>query len=532
MNDPREMNENRINLKEHEIKPNVPYRAPGEPEPVKPGKSKPKNLTQTELEERRKSILASMDYDTNLAKQEETPETQKTDEAIEAERVAAEAKAAEDAAAAEQARKDEEARQAEVSAAAAGNPTTEEREAALVERTVKATTAAMKELLPPKDAKTDPAAPAVSALSAEDQADLEAVEYLERNKRVPEGMKAQMLAFYHACEAYRKQWEKDHPGEEYNPEDDEHAKKRSDMQPAIDLSLLDGARDEIRVEKMVEKRVKPLEEARQAEHRAREVGEALEKAKPAIHTAFRASIVKMIDQVAPAVLDILKDDKGRLDLSPEAIAKLESADPVAKQVLDEVIGQQLHPVVVELEKAAVLGDKWNWDMRNPLHTHIIDEILECEKILADAPANVRIQNGKQFCTAVDYDNRRREILSGTGTQAQKQAELSRLERTTWTLTTEAIKDSFIDKAAQVAKKRIENADALVKKASGKEAPSRAKAAQAATTPARTTATTPAPAKGKHVGPTITSQNDKLVAPGQGQPKAPTVGETAVALHFR
>ena len=384
-------------------------------------------MTEEQILEGRKSLLKSMGFDEGLAKDE--PNEGKTAEQIEADRVAAETKSTEDAAAAEAKKAEELAAEAEREAAGAHTPTADEREQALVDRTVRATTEAMKEFLPKPQAA--PMTPEIAALNPEDQADLEAIQYLESNKRVPAGMKQTMLKYYQDCAAYRAKWQAENPGKEFDPEEDDHKAYLLSIQPDIDLEMVDEAREEVRIEKLVEKRVKPMEEARAAERTAAQITETLEKAKPVIHNDFRKSLVKFIDQVSPAALEILKDKDGKLDLSPEAIARLEKEDPVAKEVLDAVAGQELHPVVVELGKWDALGQHWNWDTRNPIHGRILDEIGELEQIFSKAPASVRVQNGKEFITAAGFSAKANEIRTGSGSDAQKRSAMEHLTDSTW-----------------------------------------------------------------------------------------------------
>lgn len=406
---------------------------------------------------------------------------------------------------------------------AAPTETPEEREERIIGRTVQRTVEAVTPFIAkPQEPIAEPAKANAIELDPEDAKDLEAIAWLETQQPDKFGGKAKEYQdFYEKHYAYRAKWQKENPGKAYNSEDEDHAEFfNANMPEGAEPAVLDDARDNMRVEKLVEQRLGPVLQQQAAE-------KALEQARPVIAKACKGAAVKLMEQVAPELAKIATKG-GEADFSETTLKALEEADPVAYEVLNGMAGR-LNAVVVELEKTAVQGLNYRLDPNIPVHAHILNEMAECEQILADAPAAAQMRDGKQFITIGEKRAIRAQIQQGGGTPAQKAAREQTLLGNRWSLSLDDVQEAIVDKMAKEAQRDLKRIDSLAEKKAKKNTP--APVAQAKPQPA-TPPPTPAPAAVRPRPPSTSSRSDAVPAPGAAGGPPKSFGETAAANYFR
>jgi hypothetical protein len=379
--------------------------------------------------------------------------------------------------------------------------------------------------------KPETQAPATAAqpatdLTAEDQSDLNAIQYLERtNPREYHGRGQQFIDYCKARYAYESKWAQDNPDKELDANDEEHQRWYQEHQPDIDLKQLEDAHLDMKVDERFEKRLKPKEDAEKAEKAfAREV--------PKIGAQVSQSIVHMIGAVNPELVKLVTDANGRPVLTEESINKVDEADPIAKEVMDDVVANHLEPMILELEKTQIPELKYRLNPQgNPIHARIASFIENKERDMASAPADVRSQNGKEWVSLSEYARRANSINGSNLPPAEKQRELAQLDADAWTISVDMIEELITDDCAKLALKTIEKRDSTAKKKYTQGAPAATAAAQPATAAASAAPAGPMPAGYKYRSPSGGGQADVATAAVLDGNQRKSFGEVATDVNF-
>jgi len=393
----------------------------------------------------------------------------------------------------------------------------------IISRTARETAQAMR-----PEPSAPAAEPAAFEMTAEDREDYEAIQYLEQqNPDKYAGMADKYLAFVKALYVYIDEWEKANAGKTFDPDASEHEDWYAKNQPVIDPKAIEQAKIDLRVEARVKQVVDPK--------LARIEGkEAWEAALPQVAENIDSAVLRTINLVSPELAKLVTDASGKPVLNDQTIAAMEEADPIAKSILDIVVVRELKPVLLELERMAIpaLGVRLN-PSGNPLHAHINEYRTKMEKDMKSAPAEVRVQNGKEFLPLADYFRRQNEIQKGSGTFAEKQEKLQSMEDKYWILTVDQIAQMVVHDVGTKAKLLIEETDKLAQRKYGSQRSPTQKPAQPATpTPAPQPAPAPLPAGNKPRPPSIGGQSDLVTTPVNPTGGKKSVGDQAVEVAFR
>ena len=371
---------------------------------------------------------------------------------------------------------------------------------------------------------TAPAPSAPFKMNDADADDYNVLLYLERTE--PEkwsGKPAQFLDYVKKHYAYMDKWATEHPGEEYNPDDNDHAAWYDKNQPDIEPEEIKEGRMSMKAEEKAYARVAP-----ELQKITRD--RAIQENEPAIRTNVQKNILSMVSKVDPAIAKILSDDKGNPNFSPDNINRLDEHDPIAKSVLDVVVRQQVEPLVMALELSTIpaLGMPLNPAV-NQTHALIDNFRQKAETDLQSAPPEVRIQNGREFCTLAQMRTMQHNIVSSGISKSDQDAQIRSIGAKYWTLSVDDLEAVIVNHYAGEAKKTIENLDAVAKK---KFKPSVSGGQPAAPAPAAPIPARPAPVIGKPNSPGGGSASDVVPTPSGGAQQPKSFAETAADRHFR
>ncbi len=258
----------------------------------------------------------------------------------------------------------------------------------------------------------------------------------------------QTKAFWKAEEDYRRQWQKDNPGQKYKHDDEEHAEFYKEHLPEYDERDLASAQEAIR-QSEIEQRVEERLQKRLAPTLNRiEADRAIREHAPRIAASAEEAVVELVKSV-PAFKEIL-GDAGRLD--DDLIDKLAVADEKAVEIVNEE-AERLALQVEHLERLHRLGhiEPPNPHLRvktegGPIapYQDILDAAGAMEDKILSLPKAEQIENGKQFITRNDRRLRREEITRSRLPDAEKQRRLTQIDRTTWTLAPEMVRKRLIN----------------------------------------------------------------------------------------
>jgi hypothetical protein len=197
-------------------------------------------------------------------------------------------------------------------------------------------------------------------------------------------------------ESYIKQWKRDHPGETWNGEDEQHNEFYLRATPLYDdadfrraeINLeLGETKKEIRREALeeVEPKLKKLDEM--------ERNETLREIQPVIATAERdamGSILKAIDPAYDKFID------------PAELVKLKDEDPVAFDIALAVASDAV-PFVAEVTRLWKSKGAVKAQENNPLHQYIHNYATSMMYLIKKLPAEDQLRDGKKFATWNEFN---------------------------------------------------------------------------------------------------------------------------------
>jgi hypothetical protein len=375
-----------------------------------------------------------------------------------------------------------------------------------------------------------PAAPppaAVPDMNDDDKRDLEVIKYLELTNPRYKGMSQAYTDYVQKHYAYVNDWMEKNPDKEFNPEDDEHAAWYAANQPNIDPAEIEQGRIDMAAEAKVQERLKPIEEERRKERQEK----ALEKAGSTIVQQIDRKILRFVESVSPELAAHVKDAKGNPILTAENVEKIDAANPIAKEVMDDVVKNQLEPLLFELEKTTVpeLGYRLS-PKNNPAHNLIFEFLSKKERDMQSAPPGAKVDaKGRQWMSVSEYTGQLNAIHSDSRlSQSQKEAHIESLDRTVWVITADMLEDLMVDFYGKKAKAEVERREAVARRRFGVAGPAAPKpGAPAAPRPAPS----PAPAAGKPRSPALGGQADVRTSTGVPSDRAKTFAKQATDTMF-
>lgn len=226
--------------------------------------------------------------------------------------------------------------------------------------------------------------------------DLPVLRYME--KKFPEKYKGLADKFINGSlkiEQYRDQWEKENPGKEFNPEDEDH-------NPFFERNEVTWN------DKDYARAMAAMEAESAAERERRKYSKEIEELKSKdLERELEPSIRRIQGSVAKGLLseldksfDGLVDDNGNVIRA--AAEKLQEEDPIRFEI---AMGEAaaLSKFVKETEKLFHPSGKFGFDKNNPTHLEIYDFAMAQEANLSRLPANQqRNDEGKMFATRGEY----------------------------------------------------------------------------------------------------------------------------------
>lgn len=333
----------------------------------------------------------------------------------------------------------------------------------LISASARETAREVAKALQPAAAPAPPAEKPVE-LSPQDERDFRIVQYLERsNPRQYSGLEQRYRDYVKAHYDRIATWNAEHPDTPYDPDAEENKTwYEANIPPELTEDVVDQAKIDMAAEAQVAERLKPIEAERAKEKQEK----ALEAAGGQIVQQLDRKVLSLVELVDPELAKLVKDDKGNPVLTDANVAKLDEANPIAKEVLDEIVKDQLEPLLFELEKTTVPGLGYRLDPKtNPAHQAIASFLAKKEQDMTNAPARERIDaKGRRWVSLADYSRQMNAIQADSSMGPQeRQGQIARLDRTVWTISADQLEDLMVDFYAKKAKAIIEKREVVARK---------------------------------------------------------------------
>jgi len=404
-------------------------------------------------------------------------------------------------------------------ALAVAAPTSDELIRRTASETARQTALAVSEVMRPRDEKPVVVAPAFE-MTAQDEKDYKIIQFLESTGKPKfKGMGAKFLAYVKSHYAYQEQWLATNAGKEYDMNAEEHNAWYEANQPEITPEELSDGEIDMKVTERTDavyrEKIKPREDAQNAK-------QAFEDNLPTLAKNVTRHVVGFTREVNPALAILITDENGEPVMSKENIDKLMETDPIAGEVMDEIVRNELEPLLLELEKTTITDSEGNpVFVLNPTrsrHHAVIDQFRQHTERDILAGTN-QVVDGKQFVTLQKLQDLQNKAIA-SGTDEEKEQRLAEITNQYWTINIDHVESSIVKSYAEKAKKLIEKQDKMAKKKYG--------VADTEPVPRQTAAGTPAavPAVGRPQIPAAPA------ARTNGKPNAPSVSTQSEVVTTR
>lgn len=401
------------------------------------------------------------------------------------------------------------------------------------ERVGRSVADALRQQTPEPQPEGTPAEPEPTLeMGDDDKRDYSIIAYLERaNPAKHAGAAQQFLDYVKAHYAYQDAWTSAHPGENFDPDAEEHAEWYGNNPSGFTREELDDAKVEMRAEQIFEKKMEP-------QLRKERLEKAFKRDLPKIAEAVDKRIMSFISQVNPEVAKLLVDEAGKSRFTDKNIEQLHESEPIVAEVLEEITKGELEPLLLELEKTTVPELEHKIDPRsNSAHAMIDRFRAQKEQELAAMPAEKRRMDGRDWMTIGEMQRRESQIIHSKAPEADKQRQLDDLNSRYWTLGVDHLEELIVDNCAKKAKAIIEKRD---KTASKKYGTAKAPATNEPNKPppneqpSPSVPPRPAPSSAgrKPNAPSISSGSDVVSRPPSVDQPQKTWGEEAADVHFK
>lgn len=316
---------------------------------------------------------------------------------------------------------------------------------------------------PPKKSDKSPE-PEIEDLDEVDREQLAGADWLAQNDTRFQGrdLAKELRTFWKREDAYANKWEKNNPGQEFDPESVDHADFYRQNKPITERDLakaLKGVeRDQIKAEvkREVQEEIAPELQQTRIRERYREVSPKIERASA---SALGELAVRGVSEFSELIPD---SEKGRT-ITEDIYGKLVEQNPVAVEILDEEAAV-LQIQIQELETLRHLGDviQPNRDKRVPVNGRIIMPVadiaqagVELERRIQSQPEADREFEGKKFVPRAVLNERVNSIIREQGSDQQKRAKINALYKKYWTIGADEIREYLINKSAGRVKRLVE-----------------------------------------------------------------------------
>lgn len=239
--------------------------------------------------------------------------------------------------------------------------------------------------------------------------------------------------------SYKSKWEKEHPGQEFDPNDSEHDEFYEGNEVSYDEKDFQKALVSAEARKIVEESRK---EDRKEIDELRSKHSAMELA-PVVEREANARVSDLIADAAPELKDIVS--KG---LTEESINQLVEKDPV---VGDIVAGAAVNLRDFTRASMLLMSPKASvkYDPADHMHQEVYEFLVETEREMSALPPEDQMFNGRKFVPRPTY--------------LKMMAENPKKAEHLWTFTAEHLAEIRAAKAAKFTKAAIENRRAMVEK---------------------------------------------------------------------
>jgi len=235
-------------------------------------------------------------------------------------------------------------------------------------------------------------------------------------------------------EDYIKQWKRDHPGEPWNGEADEHNEfyqkatptyEDADLRRAEINLELGETKTQIRKEVLdeVQPKLKELDDLKR--------NETLRELQPTIASAEKSAMGSILKAIDPAYEKFTE---------PSELAKLKDEDPMGFDIAIQVASDAL-PFVSEVTRLWKSKGAVKAEENNPLHRYIHDYASKMMDLISALPPDEQLRDGKKFSTWNNF------------------SKLSPAEQEKhWTITDQDLIERKMLDAQEIARERFVNED--------------------------------------------------------------------------
>jgi len=235
-------------------------------------------------------------------------------------------------------------------------------------------------------------------------------------------------------EDYIKQWKRDHPGEAWNGEDEQHndfyqkatpTYEDADLRRAEINLELGETKKEIRREVLeeVQPKLKELDDLKR--------NETMRELQPAIATVERAAMGSILKAIDPAYEKFT---------DPAELVKLKDEDPMGFDIAIQVASDAL-PFVSEVTRLWKSKGAVKAEENNPLHRYIHAYATKMMDLISALPPEEQLRDGKKFSTWNNFNKL---------TPAEQEKH--------WTITEQDLIERKMLDAQEIARERFANED--------------------------------------------------------------------------
>lgn len=232
-------------------------------------------------------------------------------------------------------------------------------------------------------------------LSPDDQEFYEIALWLANHDPAKHGnLPAVLLEYLKKSYAYIEEWSAKNPDHEWDENAEEHNAFFTANPPPMDAKMVEEAKIEMRIERGVEAKMKPIQE----KITMMDDAQALEASSGRIYATANGAMMLLVEEAAPELAALLVNAQGVRELNVETAAKLKAAKPMAYKILNNY-ATQVSVLAQELERCFIL--------KRPLSANVERFRQDREAILAAAPPHLQVfDDGKRFMSAADIKRTR------------------------------------------------------------------------------------------------------------------------------
>lgn len=277
-------------------------------------------------------------------------------------------------------------------------------------------------------------------LSSQDREIISVLRKMEEKDANSKGLVHQTLDFWKREEAMQTQWEKDHPGEDFDPDADEHKKWYGRHEPRYSADQFEDTKREMNEERLISRARDEIRKEYEPELRRIKVKELEQEVEPLAEEAANNATMNLLASV-PEFAALMDDGKGNHVLSEEVAGKLMDSNPALFDIANEE-SNRLAATVKALEKHIRMGDAFPVDTSYKVtvdgktvrpFAEITDVFNSLQEACIAAPREKTTFEGRNFVTTADKRARQDQIMRSALTQDAKRRQLNALESSTWTI---------------------------------------------------------------------------------------------------